>query len=313
MTSLFRDCESFNQDIGGWTTTALTDMRAMFENTAFNYSLNSWDVSNVTDFRDCFWDADAYNQPMDSWNTSSATNMGGMFYFANVFDQDISNFDMTGVTNLVNMFGGGSGLSTANYDALLIGWEAQVLKSNETFHAGTSEYSAGAAATARQSIIDTYNWTINDSGQENLMSTLSKNWITAVELAKTAKFGGSDAVVAADREYDYTSDVDLETAGYQGAQVLVEMELNFGARVVIGAPAVPNDLIVDVFASLDGTIYDTIPYKSFNIKASVERNRQIFSFIVLELAHFRIGLKVDGKDDTYDYRITYQPWNTDDS
>jgi hypothetical protein len=64
-----------------------------------------------------------------------------------------------------NMFGNTS-LDTPSYDALLIGWsELPSLRSNVQFHANLAKYSSGAAADARQYIIDTYGWTINDGGQ----------------------------------------------------------------------------------------------------------------------------------------------------
>jgi hypothetical protein len=53
-------------------------------------------------------------------------------------------------------------LSTANYDALLIGWASQPLSINVFFNGGNSKYCAGAAA--RQSITNTYGWTITDGG-----------------------------------------------------------------------------------------------------------------------------------------------------
>jgi hypothetical protein len=74
-----------------------------------------------------------------SWNISSILGMSYMFY---------------GVT-----------LSTANYDALLIGWEAQAVQNNVSFHGGNSKYSAGAATTARQALIDEHAWQITDAGQ----------------------------------------------------------------------------------------------------------------------------------------------------
>ena len=58
-------------------------------------------------------------------------------------------------------------LSTANYDALLIGWATistneTPLKPNVPFSGGNSKYCNGASA--RASIISTYGWTITDAG-----------------------------------------------------------------------------------------------------------------------------------------------------
>jgi len=56
-------------------------------------------------------------------------------------------------------------LSTPNYDALLVGWDAQVLQPNVSFHAGNSKYSSGSAAdTARTNMINSDGWSITDGG-----------------------------------------------------------------------------------------------------------------------------------------------------
>jgi hypothetical protein len=149
---------------------------------------------------------------------------------------------------------------------------------------------------------------------ETFMATIIKTWTAAVELHSSPAFGGTDAVLAADQAYDYTADVDLETNGYSGAQVLVEAKLNFAANRSLGAPAVPGNMIIDVFASLDGSTYDTVPYQSYTIKGSgvtltnPDGDFQRLSFLVEELAHFRIGVRTVGTEDTYDYRITHQTW-----
>jgi hypothetical protein len=60
-----------------------------------------------------------------------------------------------------------AGLSTANYDDLLIGWSTITpnetpLKQNVVFSGGNSNYCNGE--TARNSIISNYGWTITDAG-----------------------------------------------------------------------------------------------------------------------------------------------------
>jgi hypothetical protein len=54
-------------------------------------------------------------------------------------------------------------LATEHYDSLLIGWANLSLQSGVSFSAGNSKYSSAATA-ARQHIIDTYGWTIDDNG-----------------------------------------------------------------------------------------------------------------------------------------------------
>ena len=61
------------------------------------------------------------------------------------------------------MFTNATSLSSDNYDNILTGWSLQTLQSNVTFGADGLTYCSGAAA--RQSIIDTYGWTITDAGR----------------------------------------------------------------------------------------------------------------------------------------------------
>ncbi len=48
MSHLFRDKETFNDDISSWNVSSVTNMSNMFEGArSFNQPLNSWDVSSV--------------------------------------------------------------------------------------------------------------------------------------------------------------------------------------------------------------------------------------------------------------------------
>jgi hypothetical protein len=62
-----------------------------------------------------------------------------------------------------NMFGN-KPLSVSHYDALLRSWKNLTLQNSVTFGSGNSHYCQGEEA--RQSIIDNYSWTINDSGKD---------------------------------------------------------------------------------------------------------------------------------------------------
>ncbi len=167
MTNMFYNCTAFNQTIGAWNVSNVTDMRSMFSNaSAFNQPIGSWDVSNVTNMANMFSNVSAFNQPIGSWNVSSVTRMEYMFRSATAFNQPIGSWNVSSVTSMDGMFQN-AGLSTANYDELLIGWSTispneTPLKPNVTFSGGNSNYCNGA--TSRASIISTYGWTIADSG-----------------------------------------------------------------------------------------------------------------------------------------------------
>lgn len=128
------------------------------------------------------------------------------------------------------------------------------------------------------------------------MATIIKTWAAAVELVKTAAYGGSDAVVAADQDYDYTSNIDLETAGQEGVQITIAYR---------GSNA-KDDLVVAVFPSLDGTAFDTEPRETHILKNDGTPRQS--SFIVKDFANFRLGLKSSNTNTTFEYYITHQRW-----
>jgi len=95
----------------------------------------------------------------------------------------------------------------------------------------------------------------------------------------------------------WSDDVDLETNGYEGAHVIVDADF----------PASPTDnLIVEVRASLDGTNYDDTALFSFTIDKSTDPNQ--VSFIVKDVAHFKLYCKRSGSTDTITMTAKYQPW-----
>jgi surface protein len=77
----------------------------------FNHSLNSWDVSGVTNMSKMFYGASNFNHSLNSWDTSSVNNMDNMFAYAKEFNGNISHWNTSEVTSMTNMFGGYSSSS----------------------------------------------------------------------------------------------------------------------------------------------------------------------------------------------------------
>ena len=106
MDRMFSGAVAFNQDIGNWNVSNVTNMSEMFSGSDFNQDIGSWDVRNVTDMSLMFNSAIAFDQDVGNWTVSSVTNMSGLFRDAVAFNQDISSWTVSSVTDMTHIFNG---------------------------------------------------------------------------------------------------------------------------------------------------------------------------------------------------------------
>jgi surface protein len=177
LSGLFASASSFNDDISAWNTANVTSMALMFADligffsdstepsSAFNQSLSSWVTSSVTDMSGMFAGASSFDQSLSSWVTSRVTNMDSMFADASSFDQSLSSWNVSLVTSMENMLDN-SALSTANYDATLVGWESRPVQSGVKLGAiGLSVSPSPSAGSRSRELLttDPNGWNICDS------------------------------------------------------------------------------------------------------------------------------------------------------
>lgn len=123
--------------------------------------ISDWDISQATDMSELFRRKTTFNDDVSNWDVRNVTNMSVMFSEILAFNQDISAWNVSSVNDMLSMFNV-PGISTDNYDNILIWWSQQALQLNVVFGAGNGNYCN--EADARQRIIETYGWTITDGG-----------------------------------------------------------------------------------------------------------------------------------------------------
>lgn len=152
-----RGCSGFNSSVANLSFGTNANLYGMMQScTAFTGTgLDSWDTSNVDSFNRTFSSCSNMNGDLSSWNTSNATNMTYMLNQCDAYRGAMSGWDINQVTNLTAFMNGATGITTANYDALLIAWDAQgTMSFSGTANFGGSQYTAGgAAATAHASLV----------------------------------------------------------------------------------------------------------------------------------------------------------------
>jgi hypothetical protein len=156
---------SFSGNVEGIIHSGVTNARQAFTGTPLgNPDLSTWDVSGITSWLDCmrFSQLGALTD-VSGWVPKG--NMDGVFNQNGSFDGvGLSTWTIGAITNGPNLFANCT-LTTANYNAALIAWEAQAPTNAVPINFGSSKYTLGGAAeAARTSLISTYGWTITDGG-----------------------------------------------------------------------------------------------------------------------------------------------------
>ena len=126
------------------------------------------------------------------------------------------------------------------------------------------------------------------------MPTISKNWASPVQIEGS----GDGYTTLSGTTEEYSADVDLETNGYEGAHVIVEIDYDES----------PTDEVkIKLYGSLDGINYDDTPI--WEMQGDHDVDPQQLSLIIKDLAHFRFGFQQTGATNSHDVRAYVQCWN----
>jgi surface protein len=191
MIDMFLNATSFNQNIGGWDVGSATNMNRMLQSvTSFDQDLGGWRPSKVTTMTNFLLNVTLstanYDALLTGWTDFTGTGWasgsitafadagGGQVTVTTATAHGYANghvMRITGTTNyngsyVISDVAATSFRITAAFVATETGTWNATLQSNVVFHGGNSQYSAGAATTARGVLTGApYNWTITDGGQ----------------------------------------------------------------------------------------------------------------------------------------------------
>jgi hypothetical protein len=165
MSNMFRGNANFNQDLTGIDTSLCTSFNSLFRGCdVFNGSLIGWDGTSCLNVQQMFDSALAFNQPIDHLVLELCTTFALWFTNADSFDQSLAGIKPVAVTSAISMFNLGSSLSTANYTATLIGWDAHVeTLASINYDFDISTYDASAVTPKANLVAD--GLTFTDGGQ----------------------------------------------------------------------------------------------------------------------------------------------------
>ncbi len=161
-------------DIQNWGVLDINTTKTF--NGCDNLTQSATDAPTITttSLASCFKDTGGFNGAVGNWDVSTVNTMAQMFRNTTAFNQDLSSWNIVNVSNGNNFLLGNDTLSTANYDALLIGWEATLQAAfsggtgyslTPTWRFGSAQYTdGGSSATARARMGRGGGWGVGGGG-----------------------------------------------------------------------------------------------------------------------------------------------------
>jgi len=127
-------------------------MRAMFISASSlvgNSSFENWNTSAVTDMREIFQNASLFNQDISLWAVQNVTNMRNMFTGATSFNHNLGTWNLyLSLTNMSSIFSS-SGMSTANYTDTIVGWANYTTTNSSPFSVSMATQTGRTFDTSR--------------------------------------------------------------------------------------------------------------------------------------------------------------------
>jgi surface protein len=136
--NMFQGATQFNNggssDINNWSinTSGTVIMTGMFQNCPFNQPIGLWNTSNVTNMSTMFNAATSFNQDISTWNVSNVTTFNGMFSTASSFNRNLGAWQLRLTGTVLSSIFTSSGMSIVNYTDTIVGWANYVQANSGT-------------------------------------------------------------------------------------------------------------------------------------------------------------------------------------
>jgi surface protein len=147
INSMFQNDTSFNQDIGNWNVSNVTNMASTFQsasqfnNDALN-SIQSWRAPKCINFSSMFNGASRFNQPLpnlvDTSGVSSCT-LANMFQNDVSFNQNVGDWNVINVISMANMFQSASQFNNGGINSIQ-SWKAPKCTTFSNMFSGASRF-----------------------------------------------------------------------------------------------------------------------------------------------------------------------------
>jgi hypothetical protein len=165
-SQMFQNATAFDQPLGTWRPSKVTTMAFMFSGVTLSTANYDNLLEGWTDFTGSGWDTGSITAFADAGGGQVTVTTSAAHGYANNHVMRI-----TGTTNydgsyVISSVTATTFRITATFVATETGTWNATLQSGVTFSGGNSEYSVGAATTARGVLTSApYSWTITDGGQ----------------------------------------------------------------------------------------------------------------------------------------------------
>ena len=136
INSIYDKKHYFNDNIGDWNTSNITEMWATFScSNKFNQPIGNWNISKVNNMSYMFSDATEFNQSIDKWDTSNVRTMEFMFYNSFKFNQSINNWNICNLEYINSMFG-----DTYEYNQPMYKWDIKSIRYMQSMFQGAQKF-----------------------------------------------------------------------------------------------------------------------------------------------------------------------------